>query len=342
MLNRISTEHHVTPTLADSFGRRIEYLRVSVTDRCNFHCFYCMPQSGIERGQHREFLTFEEMERVIRVFTELGVYRVRLTGGEPLVRRNILDFIKMLGSLPAITDFSLSTNGHLLERFAAALKKAGVMRVNVSIDSLDPKTFTQITRGGDLAGVLRGIDAALEAGLKPVKLNMVVMKGVNDAEIEPMIEFAMTRGADLRLIETMPVGSAGVESMAYYYPASGILERIRNKFGADPIPAEQGDGAGPARYYRVGAGPSKIGLISAMSRHFCEACNRVRLTTRGELVLCLGRKDRISLRDLVRAGCSDAELREAIRAAIREKPESHDFSKASGERNLIAMAAIGG
>ncbi len=301
-----------------------------------------MPQSGLELGYHREFLTYEEMERVVRLFTELGVFRLRLTGGEPLVRRNILDLIKKLGRLPAIADFSLSTNGHLLERFAAALKKAGVMRVNVSIDSLDPKRFAQITRGGDLATVLRGIDSALEAGLKPVKLNMVVMRGVNDTEIEPMIDFAITRGADLRLIETMPVGSAGVETMAYSYPASSILERTRNKFGADPVPAEEGDGAGPARYYRVGPGPSKIGLIAAMSRHFCNTCNRVRLTTRGELVLCLGRKDRISLRDLLRAGCSDAELREAIRAAIREKPESHDFSKASGERNLIAMAAIGG
>ena len=328
--------------LVDSFGRRIEYLRVSVTDRCNYRCSYCMPEEGVALGTHREFLTFEEITRLIRLFSELGTRRVRLTGGEPLVRRNVIDLVKMVGSLPAITDLSISTNGHLLERFALSLKNAGVQRVNISLDSIDPENFARITRGGDLNAVIRGIEAALDAGLAPVKLNMVVMKGINDREIESMLDFALRLRADLRFIETMPVGVSGVESMTHYYPASLILKRVEDRSGMDLIPVKGDLGAGPARYYRVGAGPMKIGVISAVSRHFCEGCNRVRLTTRGELVLCLGQENCVPLREHLRGGCSDAALKEAIRAAILTKPERHDFLIYPGKKNLKTMSAVGG
>lgn len=330
------------PELIDSFGRRIEYLRVSVTDRCNYRCFYCMPRAGARFANAENLLDNDELARLIRLFSDLGVRRVRLTGGEPLVHRGIVDLAGLIGRVPGITDLSLSTNGHLLERHAVALKAAGVARVNISLDSLDPEAFARITRGGDLGHVLRGIEAALTAGMAPVKLNMVVLKGINDREIEPMLDFALARDAHLRFIEIMPVGEAGVQGMEHYYPADAILARVRKKAGAEFIPIKGATGAGPARCYRIGAGPATVGIISAISRHFCEGCNRVRLTATGELVLCLGRNDRVSLREALRGGCSDEALKTIIRAAVRNKPEKHDFQKSGGEIVAIPISALGG
>lgn len=328
--------------LTDSFGRRIDYLRVSVTDRCNYRCFYCMPETGCELGSHREFLTYDEITRLVRLFSEMGVSRVRLTGGEPLIRRNVAALVEMLAKLPEIRDLSLSTNGHLLDRFAPALKRAGLKRVNISLDAVDPRNFARITRGGDLAAVLRGIDTAVEVGLSPVKLNMVVMRGINDQEIEPMLDFALGRGIELRFIETMPVGSAGIAGMAHFYPADLILKRIRARHGSRLVPVKESRGAGPARMYRVDGGSGMIGVISAVSRHFCEGCNRVRLTTRGELVLCLGRENRVALRKPLREGWTDDALKEAIRSAIRRKPERHDFVIGPGLDGIRGMSELGG
>lgn len=330
------------PELIDSFGRRIEYLRVSVTDRCNYRCFYCMPASGVAHGTHAEFLRHEELARLVRLFAELGVHKVRLTGGEPLVRRGIVDLAGLIGRIPGITDLSLSTNGHLLERHAAALKAVGVARVNISLDSLDPDTFARITRGGDLRAVLRGIEAALGTGMAPVKLNMVVMKGINDHEIETMLEFAVARGIDPRYIETMPVGPQASDGMAHHYSVALILDRLRRHAGAELVPAKGGRGAGPARYYQIGSGPVRVGVISAVSRHFCAGCNRVRLTASGDLVLCLGHNDRVSLRTPLRNGFSDEVLQEVICAAIARKPERHDFLVAGREIVAIPMSALGG
>ncbi len=327
--------------LIDPFGRRISYLRVSVTDRCNYRCFYCMPPEGVEWRQQRDLLTHEEMARLIRLFSELGVENVRLTGGEPLVRRNLMALVRMIGEIPGVRDLSMSTNAHLLERFAEEMKSAGVSRVNISLDSLIPETFKEITRGGDLATVIRGINTALELGLAPVKLNMVVMKGLNDAEIESMVDFAVERGADLRFIETMPVGAAGGEGVDYYYPAEQILDRIRRRYGSDLVAASTTKGAGPARYYQVGEGPVRIGVITAMSRHFCETCNRVRLTAKGDLVFCLGKDDFVPLRDLVRSGSSDDELKDALIEAIARKPMKHDFNE-EGQAPLHDMTSLGG
>lgn len=327
--------------LIDPFGRHINYLRVSVTDRCNYRCFYCMPPEGLEMRRHRDILSLEEMARLIRVFSELGVENVRLTGGEPLVRRNLMTLVRSIGALPGIRDIALSTNAHLLERFAAEVKTAGVSRVNISLDSLDPAVFGEITRGGDLDAVIRGIDTALAVGLTPVKLNMVVMKGLNDGEIESMAEFAAERGADLRYIETMPVGAAGSEGVDYYYPAERILERIRARFGGELVPVNTTRGAGPARYYRLGDGPIRVGVITAMSRHFCETCNRVRLTARGDLVFCLGKDDYVPLRDTLRSGVSDAELKQVLLTAIARKPMKHDFLEA-GQAPRHDMTSLGG
>lgn len=329
-------------SLIDSFGRKIEYLRVSVTDRCNYRCFYCMPAAGVPRGRHEDFLRHEELARLVRLFAELGVRKVRLTGGEPLARRGIVDLAGLIGRIPGIADLSLSTNGHLLERHAVALKTAGVARVNISLDSLDPDTFARITRGGDLGHVLRGIEAALTAGMAPVKLNMVVLKGINDREIEPMLDFALARGAHLRFIETMPVGEAGIQGMEHYYPADAILARVRKKAGAELIPIKGASGAGPARCYRIGAGPATVGIISAISRHFCEGCNRVRLTAKGELVLCLGQDHRVSLAAALRAGASDIGLKDLIADAIAQKPERHDFAGQGACHPIHKMSVLGG
>ena len=330
------------PSLVDPFQRTIRYLRVSVTDRCNYRCFYCMPSQGMVWEERAEFLTFEEMTRVIRLFAELGVDRVRLTGGEPLVRRGILDFIRQLSALPGLQDLSLSTNAHLLADHAEELFAAGVGRVNISLDSLKPQVFRQITRNGDLAKVLAGIDAALAAGMRPVKLNMVVMKGLNDDEIEEMLDYSVERGADLRYIETMPVGEAGIEGTDHFMPAAEILNRLKKHVGEELLPAKGGKGAGPARYYQIGDGPVRVGVISALSRHFCDDCNRVRLTAKGDLVLCLGQEDRVSLRDGLRAGLSDEAMKNLIRDAIARKPRSHDFNEDQSRVSLRHMSSLGG
>lgn len=330
------------PELIDSFGRRIEYLRLSVTDRCNYRCFYCMPHKGACFGNSKDFLTNDELARLVRLFAELGVRRARLTGGEPLVRRDLAELTGAIGGLPGIDDLSLSTNGQLLGRYAQPLRRAGVKRVNISLDSLDPAVFARVTRSGDLGVVLHGIDAALAAGMAPVKLNMVVMKGINDREIETMFEFATARGLDLRYIETMPVGPQAGASMACHYPAALILERLRRHAGAGLVPAKGSKGAGPARYYQIGSGPAKVGVISAVSRHFCAGCNRVRLTATGELVFCLGHSDRVSLRELLRRGCPDADLKAAIRAAIARKPRRHDFLPDGAGTVSLPMSRVGG
>lgn len=328
--------------LIDPFQRSIRYLRVSVTDRCNYRCFYCMPSQGMEWEERAEFLTFEEMTRIIRLFTELGVDKVRLTGGEPLVRRGLLDFVKQLHSLPGLKDLSMSSNAHLLGEKAAELKAAGIRRVNISLDSLKPEVFRKITVNGDLQPVLQGIDAALEAGMRPVKINMVVMRGLNDGEIESMLDYAVERGADLRYIETMPIGEAGITSTDYYMPAVEILARLKKHLGEELIPAKGSKGAGPARYYQVSNGPVRVGVISALSRHFCDDCNRVRLTAKGDLVLCLGQEDRVSLRDGLRSGCTDEEIKQDILAAIAKKPRSHEFNDDTSKVSLRHMSSLGG
>jgi cyclic pyranopterin phosphate synthase len=326
-------------TLLDSFGRHVEYLRLSVTDRCNYRCFYCMPEAGFVAEPRDNLLRTEELARLVGLFVGLGVRKVRVTGGEPLIRRNLSSLVADLAAFPGLEDLSLTTNGDQLERFADDLARAGINRVNISLDSLDATTFRDITRGGDVDHVLAGVERALEVGLTPVKLNMVVMAAVNDGEIEAMVDYATARGCHLRFIETMPIGTSGAGSMGLYYPAEKILERVRDHCGEDLEPVTGMRGGGPASYFRAGRGT--VGIISAMSRHFCADCNRVRLTAKGDLVLCLGREEAVPLGRLLRDGADDDALRAAIVAGIQRKPEGHGFtsSEASGG---VPMSVTGG
>jgi len=329
--------------LIDPFDRKIEYLRVSVTDKCNYRCGYCMPPQGVHpEGRHTEYLDADEIERIVRAFVELGVKKIRLTGGEPLVRRDLPDIVRRIGALDGVVDLALSTNAHHLARHAQTLKGYGLDRINVSLDSLRPERFAAITRGGDLRKVLSGIEAAQKAGLNPVKINMVVMKGTNDDEIEAMVDFARDQGVQVRFIETMPIGQAGISIMDQHYPMEKILSRVRAHVGDELIPLTNRSHDGPARNFRLGDSDTTIGVISAVSQHFCETCNRVRLTARGVLALCLGQEDSVNLRDPLRAGIDDDALKQLIVEAIARKPERHFFNENVHNIQFREMVSLGG
>jgi cyclic pyranopterin phosphate synthase len=342
--------------LIDSFGRHIRYLRVSVTDRCNLFCTYCRLPNETLLPNNQELLSFAELVRLLRIFLELGIERIRLTGGEPLLRRNLVGLVQEIAQLPGLQELALTTNALLLARFASALKNAGLQRVNISLDSLNPETFDQITQRHllrpellstrpeqlGLATVLAGIEAALQAGLHPVKINMVVMRGINDGEIADMVQFAQQRGLLLRFIETMPVGVAGQEMAGLFMPAEEILARIQSHFASQLIPVSGEQGSGPARYFRLADSTAEVGVISARSRHFCDTCNRMRLTSKGALVYCLGRSDRMDLKQHLRAGASDAEIKNIIFSAIALKPKQHEFEEKERYRPSNRMSALGG
>ncbi|WP_375460747.1 GTP 3',8-cyclase MoaA [uncultured Enterovirga sp.] len=311
------------PALVDPFGRHVTYLRVSVTDRCDLRCVYCMSED-MEFLPKRELLTLEELDRVCSVFVGRGVRKLRITGGEPLVRRDVMQLFRSLSrhlETGALHELTLTTNGTLLERYAADLAACGVRRVNVSIDSLDPKRFREITRRGDLAQVMRGIDAAQRAGLK-VKLNAVALKGVNEDEIVPMIEWAHRRSMDLTMIEVMPLGDIEPGRLDQFLPLSLVRERLASHFTLTDLPERTG---GPARYMRVEETGGKIGFITPLTHNFCEGCNRVRLTCTGQLYLCLGQEDSADLRSPMRMSEGNERLEAAITEAISRKPRGHDF-----------------
>ncbi len=312
-----------TAPLIDPFGRGIEYLRVSVTDRCDFRCVYCMSEHMTFLPK-KDLLSLEELDRLCAAFVARGVRRLRITGGEPLVRRNIIWLFERLGrhlQSGALDELTLTTNGSQLEKYARDLKQAGVERINVSIDTLDPIKFKAITRWGDLAVVMRGLDAAEAAGLK-IKINAVALKGVNEDEIENLIRFAHCRGADLTLIETMPLGDIDGDRTDQYLPLSIVRARLIDRLTLIDNPHRTG---GPARYVTVVETGGRLGFITPMTHNFCESCNRVRLTCTGTLYMCLGQDDAADLRAPLRASVSDDELQAAITAAIARKPKGHDF-----------------
>jgi len=325
-------------TLTDPFGRKIEYVRLSVTDRCDLRCFYCIPQQfkGFEEPEH--WLTFDEIERVITVFAELGVEKIRITGGEPLVRKNIPDLARRLSDIHGINDLSLSTNAVQLTRHAKALRDANVSRINVSLDSLDPQRFKQITNGGKLEKVLSGLMTAKQAGFNPIKINMVVMKGVNDDEVQDMVNFCIEHDFTLRFIETMPMGDTGRNASNHYLSLDVVKQQLQRQF--DLIPGVM-PGGGPARYMQVGGTELKIGFITPISQHFCETCNRVRLSADGTLYLCLGQDDKVELRPLLRAGADHEAIKQAIINAIARKPERHEFRE-KPEQVIRIMSITGG
>ncbi|HIO53594.1 MAG TPA: GTP 3',8-cyclase MoaA, partial [Chromatiales bacterium] len=310
-----------TAALIDPHGRQIDYLRLSLTDKCNLRCFYCMPQGFHDFEKNENWLSFDEIERVVRVFSELGVKRVRLTGGEPLVRKGVARLASRLSVLPGLDDLSLSTNASLLKSQAQSLFDAGVSRLNISLDSLDPEKFESIT-GGRLADVIEGLMAAKAAGFAPLKINMVALKGINDDEFEDMVEFCLEHDFTLRLIETMPMGATSEQATDRYLDLGEVKARLAQRY--DLIPGVM-PGGGPARYVQVNGTDLRIGFITPISQHFCETCNRVRLSVDGTLHLCLGQSHSYPLKPLLRKGIDDAGLKAAIVEALALKPLKHEF-----------------
>jgi GTP 3',8-cyclase len=333
----------VIAPLTDGFARRVSYLRISVTDRCNYRCTYCMPAEGMVFSRRAELLSFEEIERVARVFAGLGVRRIRLTGGEPTVRTNLTDLVARLAALEGIEQVVMTSNGHLLPTMAAPLAAAGLREVNVSLDTLDPERFRAVTRRGDLDQVVAGIDAALAAGLR-VKLNAVALAGVNEDELGALCAFAWERGVTLRFIEHMPMSDGALYDAARPLAAADIRAAVAAFAGRAVEPdAPAGASSGPARYFRLAGAPEqRFGIISAMSEHFCDTCNRVRLTATGELHTCLAYDDAVSLRDLLRAGGSDDDLRRMVADAVAVKRQGHDFQTTGAGAPTKHMIAIGG
>ena len=309
--------------LVDRFDRHVHYLRLSVTDRCDFRCVYCMAED-MTFLPRREVLTLEELLSVGSAFSELGVTKIRLTGGEPLVRRNILWLIERLGALPGVKELTLTTNGSQLTRLAPALVDAGVRRINVSLDSLDAERFKRITRTGDLNQVLAGIEAARRAGFERIKLNSVIMKHRNDDEIVPLVQFVVDRGMDISFIEEMPLGEIGDHDRAeVFYSSDQVRQDIEQAFGLIATTETTG---GPSRYWQVAGSESRVGFISPHSHNFCESCNRVRVTVQGRLLLCLGQEHSVDLRRVMRGRPGDTQaLKEAIVASMAIKPKGHDF-----------------
>lgn len=322
--------------LIDGAGRRIEYLRLSVTDRCDLRCSYCIPEGFKDFEEPERWLTIDEIERLLGVFAACGLRRVRLTGGEPLLRRGIADIAARIAAFPGIEDLSMSTNGTQLEQHAASLRRSGVTRLNVSLDSLNPARVEEISRRDVLAQVLRGLDAAVVEGFRPIKINMVATSGMDAAEVDAMVAFCMEKGFILRLIETMPMGEAG--RIGPFPDLGTIRERLRQRFGLiDGVVA----GGGPARYLVSPDGRFQIGFITPISQHFCETCNRVRLGVDGTLYLCLGQDDTVDFRSLLRSGCNDADLKAALIDGLRRKPLRHEFVERPGKIVRI-MATTGG
>ena len=320
--NLTSLERGLRP-LVDPFGRAISYLRVSVTDRCDFRCVYCMSEhmSFLPKA---DLLTLEELDRVCSTFVARGVRKLRLTGGEPLVRRDIMTLFASLSrhlASGALDELTLTTNGSQLEKYADALKSCGVERINVSLDTLDPSKFRAVTRWGEIGKVMAGIDAAQAAGMK-VKINAVALKGVNEDEIPSLMEWAHGRGMDLTLIEVMPLGETGEGRLDQYLPLSIVRARLSERYTLDEIDYRTG---GPARYMRVAETGGRLGFITPMTHNFCESCNRVRLTCTGTLFMCLGQEDAADLRKPLRASEANDLLNSAIDEAIGRKPRGHDF-----------------
>jgi len=324
--------------LVDPFGRHIEYVRLSVTDRCNLRCSYCLPKGFDDFEVPDEWLSFEEIERLMQAFASLGLKRIRLTGGEPLVRRNLPELVSRLSAIAGIEDLSLSSNAVLMDRQAAALKQAGVTRLNISLDTLRADRFAEITGGGHLDKVMAGLMAAKAAGFAPIKINMVAMKGINDDEYDAMVDFCIEHGFTLRFIETMPVGSTGRWASSHYQDLGEVRKQLKQRF--ELVPGVM-PGGGPARYERVIGTDLRIGFITPISRHFCETCNRVRLSADGQLYLCLGQNARYDLRDVLRSGASEAELQAAIQEALALKPQRHEF-KENPEQVVRFMSMTGG
>lgn len=325
--------------LRDRFGRTIDYVRLSVTDRCDFRCVYCMAED-MTFLPRQQVLTLEEIARLARTFQSLGTQKIRLTGGEPLVRRDILELVEEIGSM-GLRDFGITTNGNQLSTLADPLRRAGLKRLNISLDTLDSQRFKQITRTGHLKNVLAGIDAASEAGFEGIKLNVVIMRGRNDDEILDLVEFARRKQVDISFIEEMPLGTITEHDRSEsFFSSDKVREQITSRHDLFPTMDNSG---GPARYFRMSDSPIRVGFISPHSHNFCATCNRVRVTVEGRLLLCLGNEHSVDLRRVLRAYPeSNDKLRETIIKAMELKPERHYFDTQGDVQILRFMNMTGG
>lgn len=323
----------------DSFGRQMTYLRISLTDRCNFRCVYCMPAIGMKFQPRDEMLTDDELIRLVGLFAQVGFTKLRLTGGEPTIRPHLVDLVRQMKAFPGIQELSMTTNALLLSRIAADLADAGLDRINVSLDTLDPAAFKLITRGGRLDLVWAGLEAAEAAGLTPIKINAVVVRNQNDHEVGDLAALTLERGWQVRFLEIMPLEGVGDVHDEGLVTSEETQDRLEQRFG--PLEPVETDPADPARVWRIAGGTGTIGFISPVSAPFCAACNRVRLTSDGKIRLCLLRPDEVDLRDLMRAGADDETLLASIRGGIWRKPWGHGL--AEGERETVrGMSQIGG
>lgn len=329
-----------TPRLIDQFGRTVDYIRLSITDRCDFRCTYCMSEDMTFLPRN-EVLSLEECLRIVKVFVRLGVTKVRITGGEPLVRKNALWLFDEIGKLEHLNELVLTTNGSQLEKHAAALKKSGVKRINISLDSLKPEVFKKITRTGNLKQVLAGLQASIKAGFSGIKLNTVLMRGINDDETADLVQFAIINKIDISFIEEMPLGKVNHARESTFVSNADTLKLLSSKYS---LLASTETTRGPARYWLVAGTQTKIGFISPHSHNFCESCNRVRITCKGELYLCLGQEDKVDLMPILRANPnSDEPLVEAILKSMSIKPKGHDFDHQRIEPAIVRfMSHTGG
>lgn len=327
--------------ITDSYNRKIEYLRISITDRCNMRCTYCMPPEGVKLIPHYEILHYGEIREIVRAGALLGIKSVRLTGGEPTIRRDLARLVSMLKEVEGIEEVTLTTNALLLSKLAKELKESGLDRINISLDSLRPDRFSEITRGGDLKAVLAGIEAALAEDLSPVKLNAVVIPGFNDDEIEDMARLSIDRPLHVRYIEFMPIGDIKYHSEKKFIRTAELIERLSKAFDLET--ADKGAGMGPAKTYKIKGGQGTLGFITSMSDHFCASCNRVRLSSDGWLRSCLfNEKLGVDMKTPLRQGASLEELKGLFMQAVGIKPEWHELDRRAGLDFERTMSQIGG
>ena len=324
----------------DHINRRIEYLRISITDRCNLRCVYCMPEEGIPALRHGEILSYEEILRVVRVAAGAGIKKVRLTGGEPLIRKDIASLVRQIAAVPGIEDLALTTNGILLGKMADELADAGLRRINVSVDSLVPERFEKLTRGADLATVLRGIDKAEKAGFSPIKINMVPIHGLNADEIPDFARLTLSKPWHVRFIEFMPIGARAMWDETKVVKTREVMDSISALGELEPV--ERGESDGPARHFRLPGAKGLLGFISPLTAHFCGTCNRLRLTADGKLRPCLFSESEIDLKTPMRAGCGDEELIRLFNVALSVKPEGHSMAQGVQDIYRRTMSKIGG
>ncbi|WP_058992478.1 GTP 3',8-cyclase MoaA [Sarcina ventriculi] len=316
--------------MLDSYGRSINYLRISITDLCNLRCRYCMTDKGVIKKEFEEILTLEEIEKITKEFVKLGINKIRITGGEPLVRKGILKLIREIGSLKEVKDFAMTTNGTMLKKYAKELKNAGLNRVNISLDTLDPKKYSHITRGGDIKNVLEGIEEAKKVGLTPIKLNVVLIKGFNEDEIEDFVNLTRDENIDVRFIELMPIGQVCQWSLNRYLSNNTVLEKCSY---LERI--ESTDKSSPAVYYKLKNGKGRVGLINPISCKFCSNCNRMRLTADGKIKACLHSDEEIDIMKYLR---QDMDISGILKNIIKDKPKEHNLEDGSYiKRNMMAI-----